>query len=112
MFDTANMATTSLGIFFLASFVEGTVTYLTTPPKGEEENAFIKKIKPFRAPLALVLGVGLALAYGIDIPASVFDLNASWVGMLISGVAIGRGSNYLNDMISLVRIKTSSSNNQ
>lgn len=103
MFDT------TIGIFFLASFVEGTVTYITTPPKGEEESLFIKKVKPYRSVVAVVLGVGLALAYGIDVPASIFGLNASWVGMLISGVAIGRGSNYLNDMISLVRNKTNGS---
>jgi len=58
--------------------------------------------------IAAAVGVGLALFYRLDLIAviaqtagAVLDLAApSPVGMVLSGLAIGRGANYLNQFVS------------
>ena len=83
-----------IGIFILATLVEGFTEYAF----GKWE-----KIKPYLLYVALVLGVGAAIAYKVDILAR-FDLHTNaYVAYVISGLIIGRGSNYLNDIISALR---------
>lgn len=87
----------AIGVLFLATLVEGLIEYTM----GSEGT------KPFRKYAALALGVGLAIAYNIDIPTLV-GLTGSTiplVGNVISGIIIGRGSNYANDIISAFRGK-------
>lgn len=102
-----------IGIFFLSVFVEGLIKYVFDVLSGVEDNTGtapsprLLKIKPYTHFVALLLGVVLAIAYKIDIPA-LFGLTAvhSVIGYIISGVIIGRGSNYANDLISKVRSST------
>jgi len=83
-----------IGLLLLATLVESFSEYVF----GK-----IEKMKPFIMYIALLLGVGAALAYKVDILA-MFNLHAnSYVGYVISGLIIGRGSNYLNDIISALR---------
>lgn len=83
-----------IGLLLLATLVESFSEYVF----GK-----VEKMKPFIMYIALVLGVGVALAYKVDILA-MFSLHANpYVGYVISGLIIGRGSNYLNDIISAVR---------
>jgi len=84
-----------LGIIMLATFVEGFVQYLF----GESEYS-----RPYLRYIALLLGVGAAIAYKVDIPA-MFGLVTDWgmVNYVISGIVLGRGSNYLNDFIGRLR---------
>ncbi len=92
--------TNIIGIIFLATFIEGLITYLF----GEKS--------PYQRPwlryVSLVLGVGAALAYKIDIPAMA-GLVTPWpfVGYVISGIGMGRGANYLNDIFGLIQAKKS-----
>lgn len=102
-----------IGIFFLSIFVEGFIKYIFDVLSGVEDNTGatpnqkLLSIKPYTHFVALVLGVVLACAYKIDIPA-LFGLTAThgMIGYIISGVIIGRGSNYANDLISKVRLST------
>lgn len=86
------------GIFLLAMLIERFVELFIKP---------IEKIKPFVAYIAIVLGIAVSLAYGIDIPAMA-GLTAGyvWVGQVISGIIIGGGSNYVNEVISFIRSLT------
>lgn len=84
-----------VGILFLATFVEGLVTYLFTK-EG--------KTQPVLKYVALAIGVVLAIAYQIDLLAMVgLFSNIPLVSYIISGIVIGRGSNYVNDAVSMLR---------
>jgi len=83
------------GIFFLAFFVEGLVEYLFA--KDNVSQPVLKYI-------ALALGVGLAIAYKVDLLAMVgLTSVVPLVGNIVSGIIIGRGSNYVNDVIGLLK---------
>lgn len=86
------------GIFLLATIIEGLITYLFGKSEdGAEERAYLKYV-------SLVLGIGAAIAYQVDLLAMVGLVSAvPFVGYIISGLVIGRGSNYLNDIISSFR---------
>lgn len=85
------------GIFLLATIVEGTVAYLFGKNEGGAERVWI----PY---LTLVLGVAAAVAYKLDVLALV-GLPAVYpaVGWVVSGIIIGRGSNYVNDILGSIR---------
>lgn len=87
---------TLAGLFFLATFVEGMIQYFAGESKYET--------RPYLRYISLALGVGLAVAYKVNIPELV-GITSSFaaVDWLLSGVIIGRGSNYLNDIISSFR---------
>lgn len=86
-----------IGIIFIATMIEGLVSYLF----GEDGAT-----RPYLKYVALVLGVGSAIAYQIDIP-SMIGLATSYgvLNYVISGIIIGRGSNYTNDIITAFRGK-------
>lgn len=83
-----------IGLLLLATLVESFTEYVF----GK-----VEKIKPFLLYIALALGVGVAFAYKVDILA-MFNLHTNqYVAYFVSGLIIGRGSNYLNDIISALR---------
>ena len=83
-----------LGILFLAVLLEGTLAYLVG--KSTEDTGARVWIKY----VALVLGAALAAAYKIDIPAMVeLSTPVPMINYIISGIIIGRGSNYVNDIV-------------
>jgi hypothetical protein len=85
-----------IGILLLATLVEGLVEYVL----GGEGT------KPYRKYAALVLGVVLAIAYDVDIPTMAgLTTTLPFIGNVVSGIIIGRGSNYANDIISAFRGK-------
>lgn len=85
-----------IGIVLLATFIEGLISYIFGGADGKER-AWIKYI-------TLIVGVIVSLLYKVDIFAMV-GLTAinPIVGYIMSGLVIGRGSNYLNDFIGLMR---------
>lgn len=87
-----------VGAFLLATFVEGLITYLLG--KTDEYAGPREWIKY----LSLALGVVVSLLYRVDILAAT-GLVAIHpiVGYVVSGLIIGRGSNYLNDFVSLFK---------
>lgn len=89
-----------LGITFLAVFLEGTITYIASAT-GEKD-----KPRPWVKYVALAAGVGLAIGYKIDLPAQLGLASAvPFLGYIVSGIVIGRGSNYLNDFFTLFKNK-------
>lgn len=86
-------------ILFLAFITEGLVEYLFVPLADSPW------LKPALSPLltryvAVLTGIGLAFAFQADVLAMA-GLEATWppLDYLITGVLIGRGSNYLNDLL-------------
>ena len=80
------------GIILLAVIVEGVITYLF----GKSENDSREWIKY----LSLAFGVAIAIAYQVNIPAMAgLETPFPYVGYIVSGLVIGRGSNYLNDIL-------------
>jgi len=83
---------TIIGIIFLATFVEGLINYIA----GESDGLPRVALKY----VALVIGVFTAVAYQVDIP-SMAGLATAWplANYIISGIIIGRGSNYVHDIL-------------
>lgn len=87
-----------IGIVFLATFVEGLITYLFG--KQTEE----MPPRPYLKYVSLGLGIALSIAYKVDLLAatglvSVFPA----VGYVVSGLIIGRGANYVNDIFAVLK---------
>lgn len=83
------------GLLLLATFVEGLVEYLFA--KDGVSQPVLKYI-------ALGLGVVLAIAYQVDVLAFVGMTSVvPFVGYVVSGIMIGRGSNYVNDIVGMLR---------
>lgn len=79
----------------MAAFVEGLVEYLFAKEGSSQ---------PALKYIALALGVGLAVAYDVDILAALgMHSIVPLVGNIVSGIAIGRGSNYVNDIVGMLR---------
>lgn len=87
-----------IGILLLSTLIEGTLTYLF----GEKRDA----PRPYIRYISLALGIAAAIAYRIDIPAmtGLVAINA-YVGYILSGIIIGRGANYINDIFALIQSK-------
>lgn len=84
-----------IGVIFLAVFLEGLMTYLFKKD-GEDTSP-----KPWIKYIALLFGVLLAIAYKIDMPSAIgLSTSIVLVNYIISGIVIGRGSNYVNDIMS------------
>lgn len=54
--------------------------------------------------LSLLIGVGLAFFYAADALAAVGFGEASAVGTLFTGLVVGRGSNFVHDVIKRLRV--------
>jgi hypothetical protein len=95
------------GILVLATIAEALVEYLLAPiveakgPSGSKSETAV----PWRS-LALrycaaLIGVALSVVYQVDLLAF-FNLSSPWpwVGWVITGILIGRGSNFVHDFAS------------
>lgn len=82
---------TLFGILFLATFVEGLITYVA---------GTVEKTRPYLKYVALVIGVAVCVVYKIDIPAMVgLATPFPYASFVLSGIIVGRGSNYVNDLL-------------
>lgn len=76
-------------LIVLAILVEAIITYL-----GE--------IRSLKSPLiwSIVLGVAVSIVYQIDLPATLsITTDVPYVGSVLTGIIMARGSNYLYDLI-------------
>jgi len=81
-------------IFGLAIFVEGTIEYLGVPVPS--------KYKPYAA---AILGILTCLGFGADMFALLGLTGVyPYIGQIATGLVIGRGSNYLNDIWSRLNV--------
>ena len=107
---------TFAGILILATLVEGLVEFLVKPvflPQAEQSSAPAEEgdkplvpLKPATRVLLLRLisaglGMLLCVAYRADLLALAgLTTNAPLVGSIITGIVVGRGANYLHDLVS------------
>lgn len=86
-----------IGILLLATLIEGLITYVFGESSDNPSTPWIRYV-------SLVLGIGAAVAYQVDIPAMAGLVSPfPYVSYVVSGLIIGRGANYLNDIIALIR---------
>lgn len=79
-------------IMILSILTEALITYIKTWVMD-------KKIQ-WQQIASVVIGIAISIAYGIDIPASVGVTSpVPYIGSVITGILISRGSNYINDII-------------
>jgi hypothetical protein len=79
-------------VLFLTIFIEGFVEFIFAP---------FTKLKPYLGYVALSLGVVLSIVYQVDLLSLVgVETDNSLISYIISGLIIGRGSNYVNDIVS------------
>lgn len=87
--------TSTGGIFLLAVLVEGTVEYLLSD---------VSVMQPFKKYVALAFGIVASVLYRVDLLAAVGLVSSvPFVGPVLTGLVIGRGSNYLNDIVGSFR---------
>lgn len=89
-----------IGMIMLAIVVEGMITYFKTlVMNGKLQWQIITSI---------VLGVLLTVAYNVDLLSVVgFTSQVPFVGSVVTGVLISRGSNYIFDLVGqLTAIRT------
>lgn len=79
-------------LILLAITIEGTVTYLRT--------WFVDSHFQWQQALTCALGIFLAIAYRLDY-LSLFEVESTipYVGTVLTGIAISRGSNYVFDLL-------------
>ncbi len=99
-------------VLAFAALVEAIVEYATKPLDGTSWQlpSFVKQY------VAMAVGIGVCLWYGINLVAIISELLAKQgilipvpaydlVGMVLTGLVVGRGSNVVNDLTDLLRGK-------
>ena len=86
------MANNVFGIVAFSILVEAIVTYVN--------EFFVDGHFSWKMFLALILGILVAVAYNLDLPAY-FNLKSQipYIGCVLTGILISRGSNYVFDII-------------
>lgn len=81
-----------LGVGALTVVLEGVITYV--------QSWFVDKRVKWQQVASCGLGIGLAIAYKIDL-LSQFNLTSEvpFIGQILTGVILSRGSNYTFDLI-------------
>ena len=80
---------------FLAFMTEASVEYIFGTPMDK-----IAKLQPFKWLLmyaGLAVGIGLCFWYQLDIVSEIYGTTTT-VGIILTGLAVGRGSNFVNDL--------------
>ena len=79
-------------LFLISITIEGTITYIRT--------WFVDDHFQWQQAAACVLGILLAIAYTLDY-ISLFEVTTTvpYVGNILTGIAISRGSNYVFDLL-------------
>ena len=81
------------GIAAFAILIEGIISYIN--------EFFVHGSFCWEMFLSLVLGISVAIAYKLDLPAR-FNLKSRipYFGCVLTGILLSRGSNYLSDLLS------------
>ena len=76
-----------------AMLVEGIITYIN--------EFFVSGATQWQMTLSLTLGIIVAISYKLDLPKYLtIESQIPYVGCILTGILISRGSNYLYDLIS------------
>ncbi len=80
-------------MIMIATLVEGIITYFN--------EFFVLRNAPWQMILSLILGIIIAIAYNLDLPKFIgLKSDIAYVGSVLTGILLSRGSNYLYDLIS------------
>ena len=80
-------------MIMITVLVEGIITYFN--------EFFVSGNAPWQMIVSLVLGIVVAIAYKFDLPRYLnMESNIPYVGCILTGILISRGSNYIYDLIS------------
>lgn len=95
-------------IFFLAFLIESLVEYLFGQPF--EHLPALAKHKWLLMYIAAIVGVLGAWVYSFDLISLLgvsigMAIPVTWFGIILTGLAIGRGSNFLHDLVSKFFVK-------
>lgn len=83
------------GLIFLAIIVEGVITYV--------KEFFVKGNIRWEMVVSVIVGVLVASAYGVDVMAMTgMESSIPFLGNILTGILISRGSNYVFDLIKAV----------
>ena len=88
---------------FLAFLTESMTEYLFGAIADK-----VTQLQPFKWLLmyvAAAVGVGLTFWYKLDLVELIRQGEPTWPGMLLSGLAVGRGANYISDLVSKYLVK-------
>ncbi len=82
-------------ILMAAMFLEAIITYFN--------QFFINGIFQWQMAVSVVLGIAVSFAYKLDLP-NCFSLSSkvTFLGEVITGILISRGSNFIHDFISKI----------
>lgn len=84
-------------IFILAAVVEAVITYVVPKNNDTQPREWLKYV-------SAVMGVAICVAYQADILATLGVVTPiPYVGAVITGLIVGRGSNFLNDFYNKVK---------
>jgi len=88
-----------LGILSFAIIIEGLMEYLKLT-FSKEKGLNLTMVG------AIILGVIIAIAYNIDLLALLgFNSQVPFVGSVLTGILLSRGSNYVSDLIKKLNIE-------
>lgn len=91
------LVSTIVPIMLGAVLVEAVVTAITAVVDAVRAGTFAASYKPL---VALVIGVGVGVLYGLDLFAGVgLQTQVPYVGAVLSGIILSRGANYVYDVI-------------
>ena len=87
-------------VLVMSVLIEAVITYIKT--------VVVDKNIRWQMLVSTILSIGLCLAYGIDIPALVGIVSPiSYVGCVLTGILVSRGSNYIFDLLKTITSKKS-----
>lgn len=82
----------AFGIIFFSILVEGIITYIN--------EFFITDNFSWKMLLSISIGIIVAIAYKLDLPEHLgVTSNIPYIGCVLTGILISRGSNYVYDLI-------------
>ncbi len=85
-------------VLVMSVLIEAVITYIKT--------IVVDKNIRWQVVVSIILSVALCLAYGIDIPALVGIVSPiSFVGNILTGILVSRGSNYIFDLLKTITSK-------
>lgn len=86
------MENKTFGLVTFAMLIEAIITYIN--------QFFVNENFCWEMFLSIILGIFVAIAYNLDLP-SYFNLNSKipYVGCILTGILLSRGSNYIFDLI-------------
>ena len=84
-------------IAMIAIILEGMITYF--------KEFFVTGTFPWQMILSLILGIIVAVAYKLDLPKYLnMESHIPYVGCILTGILLSRGSNYLYDIFTALNL--------